>query len=224
MRRRALLAAGLPLALHHPALPPTDSAQHDPPHRTSHALARLAAGNRRFRLGAARHPHQQPHRRHQLATGQHPFVITLGCADSRVAPEIVFDQGLGDVFDNRVAGNIADDLLMASVAYALEHFDPPLLVVLGHERCGAVTAAIDALTGPGPGPGYAGTLVRHLRPAVEAVLGRPGDLVANVVRANIALQIRRLHSSPPIAGRVQTGRLHVTGAVYDLDTGEVPFL
>ncbi|MFD0597168.1 carbonic anhydrase [Catellatospora coxensis] len=181
-------------------------------------------GNRRFAEGRARHPHQQPRRQHQLAAGQQPFVITLGCADSRVAPEILFDQGLGDVFDNRVAGNIADEVVTGSIEYALEHFRPPLVVVLGHERCGAVTAAVEAVTGPAPTLGHGGVLVRHLRPAVEKVVGRPGDLVANAVRANIALQIRRLHSSPLIAGWAQTHRLHIAGAVYDLDTGNVSFM
>ncbi|MFC7242193.1 carbonic anhydrase [Catellatospora aurea] len=222
MHRRALLAAGLPLALPGPGF--AQAASPVPPRTASRALARLSDGNRRFAEGRARHPHQQPRRQHQLAAGQQPFVITLGCADSRVAPEILFDQGLGDVFDNRVAGNIADEVVTAGIEYALEHFHPPLVVVLGHERCGAVTAAVEAVTGSAPGSGHGGVLVRHLRPAVEKVVGRPGDLVANAVRANITLQVRRLHASPLIASRAQTGQLHVAGAVYDLDTGKVRFM
>lgn len=222
MRRRALLAAGLPLALTSPGYAQTASPE--TPRTASLALARLADGNRRFAAGGARHPHQQPRRQHQLATGQQPFVITLGCADSRVAPEILFDQGLGDVFDNRVAGNIADDLVTGSIEYALEHFAPPLVVVLGHERCGAVTAAVEAITGSTPSLGHVGVLVRHLRPAVETVMGRPGDVVANAVRANITMQVHRLRRSPLIASWAQTGQLHVTGAVYDLDTGKVRFM
>lgn len=222
MRRRALLAAGLPLAL--PNTRWAQTASSDTRRTASGALARLAEGNRRFAEGRARHPHQQPRRQRQLAAGQQPFVITLGCADSRVAPEILFDQGLGDVFDNRVAGNIADDLVTGSIEYALEHFEPPLVVILGHERCGAVTAAVEALAGSTPAPGHIGVLVRRLRPAVEAALGTPGDVVANAVRANIALQVRRLHRSPLVASRVQTAQLHVAGAVYDLDTGQVSFM
>ncbi|MEU8006078.1 carbonic anhydrase [Catellatospora sp. NPDC049111] len=221
MRRRALLAAGLPLAL--PTLCSPSPAPWNAPRTASRALARLAEGNRRFVEGRTRHPHQQPRRQHLLASGQQPFVISLGCADSRVAPEILFDQGLGDMFDNRVAGNIADDLVTGSIEYALEHFQPSLIVVLGHERCGAVAAAAGALTATAV-PDHISILVQHLRPAVEAALGRPGDLVANAVRANIALQIRYLHRSPVIGSRARNGQLYVAGAVYDLDTGEVRFV
>lgn len=222
MRRRTLLALGLPLAL--PETGWAAPAAADPRPSAAVALARLADGNRRFAEGRARHPHQHPHRQHRLASGQQPFVVTLGCADSRVAPEILFDQGLGDVFDNRVAGNVADELVTGSIEYALEHFEPPLVVVLGHERCGAVTAALEALRGSPSGPGHVGVIVRHLRPSVEAVLGRPGDVVANAVRANVAAQAGRLRRSPLIAARVQTARLRVVGAVYDLDTGKVSFM
>ena len=109
------------------------------------ALTRLITGNRRFVAGRARHPHQSLADLHEVAKGQHPFVITLACADSRVPAELLFDQGLGDIFDNRVAGNVVDDLLLGSIEFAVEEFGVPLIVVLGHERCGAITATLEEL-------------------------------------------------------------------------------
>ena len=156
------------------------------------ALGHLLAGNHRFASGHGRHPHQTLADLHRLAAGQHPFAITLGCADSRVAPEVLFDQGLGDLFDNRVAGNIVDDLLMGSIEFAVEEFGSPLIVVLGHERCGAISATIDAIHTGGTAPGHIGSIVDALRPIVTPVLNDPGDTVDNAVRANICL----LYTSP----------------------------
>lgn len=185
------------------------------------ALARLLAGNRRFIAGRARHPHQTARDLHDVAAGQHPFAVLLGCADSRVAPELLFDQGLGDIFDNRVAGNIVDDLLLGSMEYAVAEFAPPLLVVLGHERCGAVAATLEAVESGEPAPGHIGVIVEALRPIVEPFTHEQNavELAVNAnVRAQAAAVVAR---SSIIRAQVEARRLAVVGARYDLDTGAV---
>ncbi|MEV1320618.1 carbonic anhydrase [Micromonospora arborensis] len=227
LSRRSLLTAGGAAAVavgataaspSAAAAKPTDDTVGTP----AEALRRLQAGNRRFTSGHGRHPHQGLDDLHRLAAGQHPFAVTVGCADSRVAPEVLFDQGLGDLFDNRVAGNIVDDLLLGSVEFAVEEFGSLLIVVLGHERCGAITATIDAIHSGGTAPGHIGTIVDSLRPVVEPVLNQPGDPVENAVCANIATQVRMLSTrSTIIAEKVHQGALRVVGARYDLDDGRV---
>ncbi|GAA0480998.1 carbonic anhydrase [Paractinoplanes deccanensis] len=188
-------------------------------------LERLLAGNRRFISGRARHLDQSLDRLHEVATGQHPFAVTIGCADSRVPPEVLFDQGLGDIFDNRVAGNIVDDLLLGSIEFAVEEFGSPLIVVLGHERCGAITATVDAIESGGTAPGHIGAIVDALRPIVEPLVGGPGDVVERGVRANVVAQVAALTArSELIAGHVAAGELRIVGARYDLDTGKVTLL
>jgi carbonic anhydrase len=186
------------------------------------ALARLFAGNQRFVTGHACHPHQSLADLHALAAGQHPFAVTIGCADSRVPPELLFDQGLGDLFDNRVAGNIVDDLLLGSIEFAVEEFGSPLIVVLGHERCGAVKATIDAIETGASAPGHIGTIVDALRPIIEPLLDHPGDVVDLAVRANVHAQAAQLTArSELLAEHVHAGDLRIVGARYDLDTGRV---
>ncbi|MDG4824222.1 carbonic anhydrase [Asanoa sp. WMMD1127] len=189
------------------------------------ALASLLAGNARFRSGHGRHPHQTIADVHRLAAGQDPFVIVLGCADSRVSPEVLFDQGLGDIFDNRVAGNIVDPVVTGSIEYAVAEFASPLLVVLGHERCGAVAATVESLESGTTPPGSIGAIVEALRPAVEPVLHEPGDTVENAVRANVRYQVRRLVAGSAIVRDAIAARtLRVVGARYDLDTAAVSLL
>ena len=210
-----ILSGSTPAAAHAPA-------GAEPVTSPAEALARLLAGNRRFITGHARHPHQSLADLHELASGQHPFAVTVGCADSRVSPEVLFDQGLGDLFDNRVAGNIVDDLLLGSVEFAVEEFGSPLIVILGHERCGAINATIDAIRTGGSAPGHIGTIVDALRPIVEPVLSQPGDVVDNAVRANVRVQAGQLlERSPLIAEKVAAGDLRIVGARYDLDDGRV---
>ncbi|MFC0506312.1 carbonic anhydrase [Micromonospora costi] len=226
LSRRSLLATGgaVVVAVGATAVAPTAvAAPAEPtPPTPAQALRRLLQGNHRFVTGHSRHPHQSLDDLHDLAAGQHPFAVTVGCADSRVAPELLFDQGLGDLFDNRVAGNIVDDLLLGSVEFAVEEFGSPLIVVLGHERCGAITATIEAIRSGGTAPGHIGTIVDSLRPVVEPVLDQPGDAVENAVRANVRAQVRSLlHRSPIIAEKVHEGALAVVGARYDLDNGRV---
>ncbi|MGK5678540.1 carbonic anhydrase [Actinoplanes sp. URMC 104] len=227
--RRSLLAAGA-TALTATLVPAAAQAaparpEPEPPATYDAALRELLRGNRRFVTGRTRHPHQNVAAVHRLAAAQDPFAIVLGCADSRVASEILFDQGLGDVFDNRVAGNIVDDLLLGSIEYAVEEFEPPLLLVLGHERCGAVSATVNLIRSGGQAPGHIAAIVDALRPIVEPVLSQPGDAVENGVRANVRAQVAALTaSSPIIREKVEAGRLGVAGARYDLDTGKVTLL
>jgi carbonic anhydrase len=224
--RRSLLATGgaaaVALGVTAAAGSATAAPTQPPVVTPAEAWRRLQHGNHRFYTGHSLHPHQSLEDLRRLAAGQHPFAITLGCADSRVAPEVLFDQGLGDLFDNRVAGNIVDDLLLGSIEFAVEEFHSPLIVVLGHERCGAITATIDAIRTGGTAPGHIGTIVDALRPIVEPVLGQPGDAVDNGVRANVRAQVQALLAqSEIIAERVHAGALQVVGARYDLDNGQV---
>jgi len=189
------------------------------------ALARLMAGNARYTSQRVRRPNQTGRRRVEVAAGQHPFAIVLGCADSRVPPEIVFDQGLGDLFVVRVAGNIADDAEVASFEYAVEHLGPRLILVLGHEQCGAVAAAVEAVEKGGEVPGHLGTLLGPIRPAVERARGRGGDLLDNAVRANVESVVERLKASEPVlAAAAKAGRLKIVGGRYDLRSGRVDLI
>lgn len=181
------------------------------------ALKKLMDGNDRY-VHALRHPNRGALRRAQVAQGQHPIAIVLGCSDSRVPPEILFDQGLGDLFIVRVAGNIADPVVLGSIEYAAEHLGVPLLMVLGHERCGAVAASVQG----GEAPGHIGSLVEAIMPAVLATRDMPGDHVDNAVVMNVRNVVGELGRSRPIlAHLVETQQLKVVGGYYDLDTGAV---
>ena len=181
-------------------------------------VQRLLDGNRRYVDGKPSHPNQTLERRKHVAKGQHPFAVVLSCSDSRVPPEIIFDQGIGDLFVVRVAGNIVDDAGLGSIEYAVEHLHASLIVVLGHERCGAVEAAVKG----GEAPGRIKSLVEAIRPAVEKSKGEPGDLAENAMRANVRLVVDHLKASKPILEHlVHKGTLTVVGARYDLDDGQV---
>jgi len=198
-----------------------DVSVQDKPPAAADVLAELKAGNEHHATKHYQHPHQTAARQRELTTTQHPHATILSCADSRVAPEIVFDQGLGDLFDVRVAGNIAGDAEIASIEYAADHLGVPVLVVLGHQRCGAVTAAAE----PGEAPGHLPVLIAAIRPAVEEARGMPGDTIDNAVRINVENVVRQLTGSQPVlAGLTAAGRLQVVGAVYSLDTGKIEWL
>lgn len=185
------------------------------------ALAELKAGNERFAAHHTTHPHQTTARRSELATGQHPHAVILACADSRVAPEIVFDQGLGDLFTVRVAGNIAGDAEIASIEYAVEHLHTPLIVVMGHQSCGAVSAAIEG----GEAPGHLPALIHAIEPSVTKARTMKGDLSDNAIRLNVQAVVAELAASHPIlAEHVAQGTLQVVGAVYSLKTGNVTWV
>ncbi|MBV8882519.1 MAG: carbonic anhydrase [Chroococcidiopsidaceae cyanobacterium CP_BM_RX_35] len=184
------------------------------------ALQKLAAGNQRFVQHQPQYPDQSEARLLEVAQAQHPFATILSCADSRVAAEIVFDQGIGNIFDVRIAGNIATPEALGSIEYAVALLGTPLLMVLGHERCGAVTAAVqnESL------PGAISTFVEAILPAVKRVKDQPGDAVDNAVIANVHYQIEQLQRSPLLMERLQSGKLKIVGGRYDLDTGAVAII
>jgi carbonic anhydrase len=185
------------------------------------AQQRLLEGNRRFAAARLSHTNQTAVRRVEIAAGQNPFALIVGCADSRVPPEILFDQGLGDLFVIRLAGHVIDDAVVASIEYAVEHLGIRYVMVLGHERCGAVEATVKG----GHEPGHIGALAAAIQPAVIEAANRPGDKVDNVVRANVARVVRQLKSSAPVLKeRVDRGDLTIAGARYDLDDGTVAIL
>jgi len=179
------------------------------------ALSRLKAGNERFANSKESASKPVAARRAETAQAQHPFAIVVGCADSRTAPEIVFDQNIGDLFVIRTAGNLVDDYALGSIEYAVEHLGGRLIVVLGHERCGAVTAAL----GGGSAPGHINSLVRDIQPAVAASQGKEGDALANAIHENdaaVAAKIRKQAQLGEFASQVR-----VVEGYYDLDTGKV---
>jgi carbonic anhydrase len=185
------------------------------------ALARLKAGNERFVTGQVIHPNAGAERRAEVAKGQKPFAIVVGCSDSRVGPEVVFDQGLGDLFVVRTAGNVVDDVALGSIEYAVEHLGAPVILVLGHTRCGAVAAAVAG----GEAHGHVGSVVEKIKPAVEETKGKEGDAVDNAVHTNVRNVVSQLRGAGPIlSGMVNSGKLRVVGGCYDLDTGRVKML
>jgi carbonic anhydrase len=184
-------------------------------------LTELRLGNAHHAAKRYVHPHQTIARQRELVGGQHPHAAILSCADSRVAPEIVFDQGLGDLFDVRVAGNVAGDTETASLEYAVEHLRCPLVVVMGHQKCGAVSAAVEG----GEAPGHLPVLIAAIKPAVDAAAALPGDRVENAVRLNVENVVRQLREGTPLLAEAnRKGHLNVVGAVYSLETGKVEWL
>jgi carbonic anhydrase len=181
------------------------------------ALQQLIAGNQRFVKNKRQNPHQTMSRLHEVAQEQKPFAAILGCADSRVPVEILFDQGFGDLFVCRVAGNVATPEEIGSLEFGSAVLGTKVIVVLGHERCGAVAATIKGA----PVPGQIGSLLDAIRPAAQQVSNQTGDRLLNTCKANIQLQVKRLKASPVIAQLIQDNKLKVVGGYYDLDTGAV---
>jgi carbonic anhydrase len=195
------------------------------------ALERMREGNRRFVSGApSRATLTSQTRRNELTAGQEPFAIILGCSDSRVPAEIVFDQGLGDLFVIRVAGNIVAASQVGSVEFAAARFGTRLVVVLGHSQCGAVLATLEELQRPTENQSRnLRSIVDRIRPSVEALLERglwpdPDALVRHAVRANIIASVNHLrHGSEVLEQLIQSNGLLVIGAEYSLETGVVDF-
>jgi len=192
------------------------------------ALKRLQDGNQRFRANRTTiRETSTPSTREALAAGQKPFAIILSCSDSRVPPEIIFDQGLGEIFVVRVAGNIPDPVILGSIEYAAEHFNCPLVMVLGHKRCGAVSAAVESQGHP---HGNIGAIIKTITPAVkqarkDAKGVSQSDLVEAAIDNNIKLVAKSLsRQSPVIRSLVDAGRIKVVNAKYDLDDGTVRLL
>jgi carbonic anhydrase len=189
------------------------------------ALNKLRAGNRRFVEGHAIHPHESLRWRESLSTEQHPFAAILGCSDSRVSPELLFDEGLGDLFVVRNAGHVADDNTLGSLEYAAAHLEVPLIVVLGHETCGAVTATVDVVKNGKPVDGHILRLVDAIAPAVPAFEGPSPAVVDRAIRTHIRAVVQKVSESIPVLRtKVQEGALQVVGAYYELQTGRVQWL
>ncbi|HEX5633285.1 MAG TPA: carbonic anhydrase [Gemmatimonadales bacterium] len=234
LRQGAALAAGATLgssilAAQHQApvqRPPAAGGHAGEPSLTAQeALARLLEGNERFARGRPRHEHTNRAWRESIAKGQHPFATIIGCADSRVPPEILFDQGLGDLFVIRVAGQAVDQNLLGSFQYAGLHLHTPLCVVLGHERCGAVQAALLSKLGKLDEPQQLEGLVRDIVPAFDGLsLDLPeSQLLDFAVEQNVRHQLLRVMraSGTGVLGRMSEA---MVGMLYDLDTGRVRLL
>jgi carbonic anhydrase len=188
-------------------------------------LARLIEGNKRFSTGQLTHPGRRPEDFIALAEGQAPTAVIVACADSRVAPELIFDQGIGDLFVVRVAGNIvsgAGPTVKGSIEFAVGELGSRLIMVLGHSLCGAVKAAITHIDAKDELPGSIGELIMPIRPAVLAAQDKPGDKLNNVIKANVLEGVNRLKTLDPILAKlVKSGELKVVGATYELSTGVV---
>jgi carbonic anhydrase len=185
------------------------------------ALDRLNKGNARYVEGVSRR-HDFKHERDALSTGQNPFAAILSCADSRIAPEYCFDTARGDVFVCRVAGNFANDDIVASLEYAVQVLNTPLIMVLGHEACGAVDATIKSIKDGTTLPGHLPALVAAIRPAVEAAQGQSGDLLANATRQNVTLNADKLKTAAPILKSfVDDKKIRIVGGIYELKSGRV---
>ena len=213
------------------------------------AVSRLKAGNSRFTAGNMQHPHgsneeraymaknsyenagmislgmtgeQAAKRRAELTKSQHPFAIILSCSDSRVPPEIVFDEGLGDLFIVRVAGNVLNDEGLGSIEYGVDVLGARLIVVLGHQSCGAVDAAMKTIAANGKAPGHIQSLVTAIKPVVDST---PKSDLETMIKANVKHVVDALRSSTPILkAKVDSGDVRVIGGYYTLGTGAVTFL
>ncbi len=191
------------------------------------ALARLMAGNQRYVDGKTVNEGRDRVRRAEQAQGQKPFAVILNCADSRVSPEIVFDEGVGDLFVVRIAGNTGSEpVVQGSIEYAVEHLGSVLLMVLGHQSCGAVAAALDTVAGTAHLEGHLSAFVDPIIPAAESVQDLPADQRLDAaVETNVRNQVQILSVLPPVlATEVASGHLKVVGAEYHLHTGEVTVL
>ncbi|WP_190232791.1 carbonic anhydrase [Streptomyces avicenniae] len=185
------------------------------PTTPAEALTELAAGNRRWRTFRERHPHEGRVLRQELVGGQDPFALVLGCIDSRVPPELVFDQGLGDLMTVRSAGEVLDEAVLGSIAYGVLELGIPLVLVLGHQSCGAVAAAVEAEEHGTHLPAHIQYLADQITPAIDHSV--TGDArVDATVTANVALVRSRLAAEPDLAAKVATGDLAIVGARYEL--------
>jgi len=184
------------------------------------ALKKLTDGNARF-VSGKRESLDAAKRRAEVAKEQKPFAVIVSCSDSRVPPELVFDQGLGDIFVIRTAGEVLDSAAIGSIEYAVEHVGVRLIVVLGHQRCGAVAAAVSGAQDTG----QIVHLIKAIQPAVEEVKGKPGDALDNAVHAQALDVVKKLQTTDPIISEsFQSGKLSIVGGYYSLDSGKVDFL
>lgn len=225
-RRDFLCLTGLAAGAAGMALPAVAHAFAAPVDRSPDAvLRRLLEGNKRFMAGKLEHPGRKPEDFQALAEGQAPLAIVVACADSRVAPELIFDQGIGDLFVVRAAGNLvsgAGPVIKGSIEFAVAELGAKLILVMGHSQCGAVKAAIEHLDKNDALPGSIGDLVGLIRPAVVQTKGQPGDRLENTIKANVMKCVERIRTTDPILAKAaKAGEIKVVGGVYELRTGQM---
>jgi carbonic anhydrase len=230
LKRRSILKLGiaasaglmfLPRAVAQPAKPAPKPENILSPNA---ALDRLMRGNARYVEGVSKR-HDFSHEREPLRTGQNPFAAILSCADSRIAPEYCFDTARGDVFVCRVAGNFASDEIVASLEYAVQVLSTPLIVVLGHDGCGAVDSTIKSINDGTTLPGHLPALVAAISPAVKAAEGEPGNMLDNAILRNVMLNVDKLKTIGPILSTfVDSKKIRVVGGIYKLASGKVELL
>ncbi|WON74337.1 carbonic anhydrase [Nitrosospira sp. Is2] len=206
---------------------PSKTADTEPyPSGVGEALARLKKGNQRFRDGVSRHTHETASWRSLLVETQKPFATVLGCSDSRVPPELIFDAGFGDLFTIRVAGNIIAEDVIGTLQYGVAHLHTPLVVVLGHEGCGAVGATLEEMLHKTKELEHIESLIQLIKPGLRELdlnLDRAA-LMKAAVEANVRWSMRQLSTSPEGERALREKRVGLVGGVYDLATGRVRFL
>lgn len=190
------------------------------------SIALLKEGNERFTSGKLANIDVGTERRKELEKGQDPLAVVVGCSDSRVTPTVLFDQGLGDLFEIRVAGNVLDADAVGSIEYAVEHLHTPLIVVLGHQSCGAVTAAVETIETNAAAPGSIGSLVAKIKPAVEKVKDSNKQVdgkafIEEAIEVNVKNVTKELEKSPIIKEKLEKDEVKIIGAKYLLDSGKV---
>jgi carbonic anhydrase len=227
VERRSLLKFGMAAASFAAAPQALAKSDTKPPPKPENAISpdgalnRLIQGNRRYVEGVGRR-YDFRSEREALSRGQNPFAAILSCADSRIAPEFCFDTARGDVFVCRVAGNLATDEIVASLEYAVQVLNTPLIMVLGHDACGAVDAAIKSIKDGTTLPGHLPSLVAAIKPAVDAAKNDKGDMLANTIRKNVALNVDKLKNAAPILKSfADDKKIRIVGGVYELQTGKV---
>ena len=203
------------------ACAPTSVEVENPVANADEALQRLLEGNQRYAANKSTDLNESQSRRVEVAGGQSPFATIFSCVDSRVPPELIFDRGLGDLFVIRTAGQVLDNAVLGSLQFGVAELKIPLLVVLGHEKCGAVKATVEAVEHNATAEAEINWLVDGIRPAVEAAKAESGDLLDNAVKANVSLTVEHLKGSSILSEAVEKGELKIVGARYDLDTGVV---
>lgn len=214
----AAMATGSPVLAASPSAKKTDMTP-------DQALKAMKDGNTNYLTDSPVRSAQGRERRIEIALGQTPFCVLVSCSDSRVSPEILFGRGLGELFIVRNAGNTVDTTALGSIEYAVAQLGVPLILVMGHSRCGAVEAAVSVVKNNTTFPGAIGQMIEPIVPAVLSVRDKPGDLIENSVRANIDRTVARLRSAaePILTDPQKNGKLRVVGAAYSLDTGNVDF-
>lgn len=185
------------------------------------ALQRLVAGNQRYAANKSIDLDESESRRAELTTGQHPYAMIFSCVDSRVPPELIFDEGLGDLFVIRTAGQVIDSAVLGSLEFGVDELSIPLLMVLGHEGCGAVKATLEAVEANATAPGEINFLVEAIRPAIEASEEHEGDHLTNAVHTNVKLVVEELKQSDILSEAIAAGTLQIVGGIYSLSSGLV---